>query len=110
MVEQRQLESVMRIKILRPPTVRDVDGIRLDVFRPGVQYEMGNSLGALFLAEGWGEPIASDEPAVLIPLSEFTVDTERAPARLIRQTCPPSHDASPALAPDRRRRLRAHSS
>jgi len=77
----------MRIKILQTPTLRDVDGIRLDVFQPGVQYEMGNTLGALFLAEGWGEPVASDEPAMLVRMSEFAADS---PANLIRETYPPA--------------------
>jgi hypothetical protein len=91
----------MRIKILRTPTLRDVDGIRLDLFQPGVQYEMGNSLGALFLAEGWGEPVASDEPAVLIPVREFTAD---APPNLAREIYPPYYEGTPAFAADRRGR------
>ena len=93
----------MRIKILHAPPVCDVDGIRLDLFQPGMQYEMGNSLGALFLAEGWGEPVASDEPAMLVPLSEFTAD---GPANLVREIYPPYYDGPAGLAADRRRRPR----
>jgi hypothetical protein len=94
----------MRIKIVQTPTRCDVDGIRLDVFQPGVQYEMGNSLGALFLAEGWGVPVASDEPAMLIPVGEITADR---PTNLVREIYPSYFDVAPALAADRRRRPRA---
>src|SRR5258705_13329026 len=93
----------MRIKVIQTPTLSEVDGVRLDLFQPGVQYEMGNTLGALFLAEGWGEPVASDEPAMLVPLSEFTVD---APANQIREIYPPYYEAPAGLAADRRRRPR----
>jgi hypothetical protein len=48
-----------------------VDGIRLDVFVPGCSYEIGNSLGALFLAEGWAEPVDTQDAAApaLAPLT-----------------------------------------
>src|SRR5882724_5993421 len=96
----------MRIKILRTPTLRDVDGIRLDVFQPGLQYEMGNSLGALFLSEGWGEPVASDEPAMLVPMRELAAgDSPADPQNLMREVWPPYYEG-PALAADRRRRRR----
>jgi hypothetical protein len=49
-----------------------VDGIRLDQFRPGRQYILGNSLGALFLAERWAEPVEDDEPSPAIPPTKFT--------------------------------------
>ncbi len=48
----------MRIRIVRPPPVRDVDGIAVDAFEVGREYEVGPSLGALFLAERWAEPVA----------------------------------------------------
>ena len=58
----------MRIKVLRSPRLASVDGIDLRRFIPGRTYDVGNRLGALFLSEGWAEPIADDEPA-LVPLS-----------------------------------------
>jgi hypothetical protein len=62
--------SVMRIRILQRPPDDSIDGIRLDRFEPGYQYEVGNSLGALMLAEGWAEPVQLDEPALLVPFSD----------------------------------------
>jgi hypothetical protein len=91
----------MRIKIIRTPAQRHVDGIDLQRFQPGVQYEVGNTIGALFLAEGWAEPVASDEPAVLIPLSEFDADRP-GPPNLIREMYPPYYDGPFAFATDRR--------
>ena len=94
----------MRIRMIRTPTVAEVDGVRLDVFRFGLQYELGNTLGTLFLVEGWGEPVASDEPAMVIPLSDLSAAYSPHPTNLIRETLPPNH--RPALAAERRRRPR----
>ena len=98
----------MRIRVLQTPTVSAVDGIDLQRFRPRQQYEVGNNIGALFLAEGWAEPVASEEPGLVIPISEF-VDAphENAPRNLIRETFPPYYDAPPGVALDRRRRRRS---
>ena len=60
----------MRIRIVRKPTRVSEDGIRLDCFAVGQQYEVGNTLGALFLAEGWAEPVALGDPASLIAFDE----------------------------------------
>ena len=75
----------MRIKVVQIPTLREVDGVRLDVFKLDVQYELGNVLGALFLAEGWAVPIDSSEPAMVIPISELSADSESTdPQNVIR--------------------------
>jgi len=99
----------MRIRVIQTPTQACIDGIQLDRFRPGVQYEVGNLVGALFLAEGWGEPVASDEPAVVIPLSQLDNHAARPP-NLTRETFPPYYDHPPTTALDRRRHLRRHGS
>jgi len=94
----------MRIRVLQTPKIAEVDGIRLDVFQPGVQYEMGNCLGALFLAEGWAIPVDSVEPAMLIPLSEFSADhrASTSPSNAVREIYAPSDDdSSLAQAADR---------
>jgi hypothetical protein len=97
----------MRIRIRQKPTLPEVDGIRLDVFAPGMQYEVGPTLGALFLAEGWAEPVVSEEPAVVIPFSEFAKHQPTArPSNLVREIFPSYYDAPPALAADRRRARR----
>ena len=47
----------MRIRMLRRPRETCIDGVRLDCFEPGLEYELGGSLAALFFAEGWAEPL-----------------------------------------------------
>jgi hypothetical protein len=97
----------MRIRILHKPTIGEVDGIRLDVFEPGVQYDVGNQLGALLLAERWAEPVASDVPAVPIPIGEVAANATAAnPKNLTREFYPPYHDSRRPLAADRRRHPR----
>jgi hypothetical protein len=96
----------MRIRIVQKPPVDDVDGIRLDVFQHGFQYDVGNQLGALLLAERWAEPVESDEPAVLIPVREFTADAGSGPDNLTREFWPPYYSAPPEMAVDRRLRPR----
>jgi hypothetical protein len=53
---------VMRIRMLRKPRETCIDGVRLDRFEAGQEYEIGSSLASLFVAEGWAEPIPFDEP------------------------------------------------
>jgi hypothetical protein len=60
----------MRILVIQKPPSRSIDGLRLDCFQPGSQYEMGTTLGTLFLSEGWGEPVITEEPALLTPVRE----------------------------------------
>jgi hypothetical protein len=98
----------MRIRVIHKPTEPCIDGIQLDRFVPGTQYEVGNSLGALFLAEGWAEPVGSDDPAMLIPMREFEADhPSEGPANLRREFFPPYYDGAPVvMAADRRRRKR----
>jgi hypothetical protein len=68
----------MRIRIVQRSHCDSIDGIRLDRFEPGYQYEVGNSLGALMLAEGWAEPVQLDAPALPVPFSETDpFDTRR---------------------------------
>ena len=82
---------MLRIRVLNTPTVPEVDGIDLRRFRMGLTYEVGNNLGALFLAEGWAEPVADDAPALLVPFSGndpfmTRVMDPQAPTNLRRET------------------------
>src|SRR5467141_2757310 len=61
---------VMRIRVVQRPSRESIDGLRLDRFQPGFRYDVGTTLGCLFLSEGWAEPVATEEPALLIPPSE----------------------------------------
>jgi hypothetical protein len=94
----------MRIRIIQTPTEVWIDGLCVDRFIVGQQYKMGNLLGALFLSEGWAEPVDDIRPALVIPLHEMKPDApESLPHNLIRETYPPYCDDSPAVALDGRR-------
>ena len=97
----------MRIKVVRRPNDSCIDGVRLHLFVPGHQYDVGTTLGMLFLAEGWGEPAEGNGPAMVIPIDEFCADQpRRGPRNLIREIYPPYVDELPSMAADRRRRPR----
>lgn len=94
-------EAVIRVKVVRTPTVAVVDGIYLHRFVPGHQYDVGDSVGALLLAEGWAEPIRTDEPALVIPLNEMMSEAAvPMPPNLIRER---SDRGTIESAADRRR-------
>jgi hypothetical protein len=106
----------MRIKVLQRPTLVAVDGLQLDRFEPGYLYDVGTALGCLFLCEGWAEPVATEEPALLVPLSETkpahaaaTPSSDHGePSNLLKEIYPPYLDsfAPRALAAHRERRRR----
>ena len=94
----------MRIKMVHRPGPASIDGIRVDRFERGCQYEVGNALGALMLAEGWAVPVSDDEPALVIPFSETDSFAPRAnhdktgPANLVREHYPPCLENRPDSA------------
>ena len=99
----------MRVRILNRPPVQSIDGLQLDRFEPGHQYEVGNSLGALLLAEGWASPVSLEEPGLVIPFSEtdpFTPKLQHdGPPNLIREHWPPyleERASAPTLLPRRK--------
>jgi hypothetical protein len=103
----------MRIRIVHVPPSDSIDGIRLDRFEIGHQYEVGNSVGALMLAEGWAEPVQLDEPALLVPFSEIDpFDPRRLyqgaakPATAARETYQPAPRQIDRAAEVKRRRRR----
>ena len=54
----------MHIKILQSTTVRDFEQHRQrDIFQAGRSYDVEITLGALFVSEGWAEPLDTDKPA-----------------------------------------------
>ena len=100
---------MLRIRVLQTPPRHEVDGIRLDRFRPGREYVLGNSLGALFLAEGWAEPVEDDEPSQAIPPTKYT--DKKHPDEVRLPDLPrdiPSRRNLPAMAADRRRLTQRH--
>jgi hypothetical protein len=106
---QRVERDRMRILVIQRPTVNCIDGMRLDRFVPGHQYEVGASLAALFLAERWAEPVTGAPPALANPLDEFNGAADAAPAappNLSREIYPPYYDGPAVSAQDGRRRTR----
>ena len=67
----------MRVRIIKKPSLPRVNGLRLDVFQPGVLYEMVNTLATFLISEGWAEPVLSDEPVIVIPLRNVRFRGER---------------------------------
>ena len=95
----REFTAQMRIRIIQGPTQKCIDGVQLDRFRVGAEYEVGTALGAVFLTEGWGELVLTFEPAVAIPPSELTtVD----PPNLVRELQPPYYEGPPIVVERRR--------
>ncbi len=96
----------MRIRVVQTPDQPCIDGIRLDHFVVGQQYDVGHLLASYFLAEGWAEPVDDPSPALVVPLDEFVVagDTRDLP-NVRREQVPPYYDG-PAIALERRRRRR----
>jgi hypothetical protein len=103
----------MRIRIVQTPPVSSIDGIQLDHFEPGHQYEVGNSLGAVLLAEGWAEPVDLNDPPLVIPFSESDPFDQRRlyrppgpvdPSNLARDTFPPYAEQLDTASEFRRRR------
>jgi hypothetical protein len=95
----------MRIRVVKAPAAEEVDGIRLDQFRPIREYRLSNGLGALFLAEGWGEPV--DEGAAATPnASSGDRPVVPHPPNLLRERFPPYYDSMPILERRHSRRRR----
>jgi len=97
----------MHIRIVQKPRGdKYIDGLRIDKFEVGQRYEIGNTLGTLFLAEGWAVPVDDPEPALIMPLREVDPDrVDPLPSNVIRE-CPPYYDEPLAIALDRRRLAR----
>jgi len=102
----------MRIRIVQKPPVDDVDGIDLRHFQVGTEYELGNTLSSVLLAEGWAEPVPLDAPAPPVPFGPddpFTMPVldRSEPPNLVKEHHPPLLDRTIAADikwPRRKRR------
>ena len=50
----------MRVRMTAKPTVDCIDGIQLNRFQPGYEYEIGAQLADLMIVEGWAEPVLNE--------------------------------------------------
>jgi hypothetical protein len=99
----------MRIRVIQAPDTPSIDGIRVDQFRRGLLYEVGTTLGMVFLAEGWAEPVLDEKPALIIPFADIIADAPDCTTRLTRPRelfPPPLRLAIAADMPIRTRRHR----
>jgi hypothetical protein len=85
--------------MIQTPSVGCIDGLRLDRFVVGCEYEIGTSVGSLFLTEGWAELVLDRVAVEAMPLSEVT---SRTPSNLIRELTPPYYDGPPITVERRR--------
>jgi hypothetical protein len=84
----------MRLKIIKAPKVECIDGIQLDTFVPGFEYEVGTTIGTYLLAEGWAKPADRTESGPLISGGNWSL-----PRTL-------THEKRPYLAADSSKRKR----
>jgi hypothetical protein len=94
----------MRIRMLRRPRETCIDGVRLDHYQPGMQYELGSSLAALFVAEGWGEPLLFDESPRTPPALKRT--SAHQASNLMCEKYPPYVDSLDVAQDSSRRKRR----
>jgi hypothetical protein len=104
----------MRIRIVKVPPIDSIDGIRFDCFDVGREYEVGNSIAALFLAERWAEPVPLDTPRPFTPYTDDDPFDARIlyqgqPANLVKVSEPPLLDRAVASDYQRRKRKRRRS-
>jgi len=100
----------MRIRVRHRPVKPTIDGIRLTQFEPGRVYELGYTLAALFIAEGWGKPddtLGSDTFPDMTALPRQPYRDPDDPRNLIREYYPPSLDKRRGIAADFVRRRRS---
>jgi hypothetical protein len=102
----------MRIRIVQKPSLVEIDGVDLDHFQVGTEYDLGNTLASLMLAEGWAEPIPLDAPPLPIPFGpddpfSMPVIDRNSPPNLVKEQHPPFLDrdiAADIKWPRRKRR------
>ena len=103
--------TALRIRIIRHPPLESIDGIQLSRFEQGRQYEVGNVLGAFLLSVRWAEPVADEQPALLIPFNETepaSPKSEPVPPNLIREKRPTPIEVLGVTADFERRTSRRH--
>jgi hypothetical protein len=98
------VKRLLCLLIVRKPTSASIDGIDLTHFEIGQQYELGSSLGGLFLAEGWAVPAPDRQLPAAPAVPSEAADKRDDPPNLVRETCPPTFDTLATAADFERRR------
>lgn len=98
------VKRLLCLLIVQKPTTPSIDGIDLTHFEIGHQYELGSTLGGLFLAEGWAIPAPDRAPPAAAAVPGAAADTRDDPPNLVRETCPPTFDITATAADFERRR------
>jgi hypothetical protein len=77
----------LRIKIVQKPKAICIDGLQLDQFVVGGEYEVSWRFGALMLMEGWAEPVTIDpeEPRERTNTEPQIKAADKRPRRTRRQ-------------------------
>ena len=103
----------IRVQIARKLPVDSIDGVHVGGFEPGRIYEIGTTIAAVMLAEGWAIPVPLDEAVPPTPFSEADPCSAApfrdadAPPNLTREHYPPYLDQrSHASSIERRIRTR----
>jgi len=55
--------ELMHIRVVQRPPLSQIDGLPLNHLRVGRDYDVGNTLGSLCLAEGWAGPVVAERSA-----------------------------------------------
>src|SRR5687768_6706361 len=95
----------MRSRMVHKPTSSSIDGLRLDLFDVGHEYEVGSAIGALLLAERWAEPVPVGESNHTSSAQPKRTPRRPEPPNLSRDTDRPYQDRL-ATAADSERRTR----
>jgi hypothetical protein len=87
----------MRIRIVQKPFIDEIDGVDLQHFQVGTEYDLGNTLASVMLAEGWAEPIPLDAPPPPVPFGpddpfSMPVIDRGSPPNLVKEQHPPFLD------------------
>ena len=66
----------MRVRIIRPPTQTQIDGIRLSEFEVGTVYGLPTELATVMIVEGWAIPVPETVESKL-PRVKFNITVPR---------------------------------
>jgi hypothetical protein len=69
----------VKVRIKKTPPIPEVDGVRLDDFRPGTVREVSATIGAWLITEGYAEPEMRRSGGDEVHFAGATADRRRKP-------------------------------